>query len=117
MTIAGSKTAKFLMIGFLIAVVVMPMMVSHVQAASLVACGLGKDNDNPCQICDLVKLFKNIIDFVTFRLTLILGTVLILISGFTIMIGGSNPEMIKTGRGMLTKTLIGVVIIYGSWFV
>ena len=122
MTIARTNLFRTVLImtivvGFFGVITAAPAYAQEEKKSSLVSCGLGRDNPDPCTICDLVKLFKDIIDFVTFRLTLILGTVMIIVAGFTIMLGGANPEMIKTGRGMLTKTLTGVAIIFGSWFI
>lgn len=69
----------------------------------------------PCQPCDLFALFKRIIDYVAFTLVPILAGLLILIAGFYIILGGASPEMVTTGRKMLTNTLIALFIIYGSW--
>src|SRR3989344_2388939 len=70
-----------------------------------------------CEICDILELFKRVIDYITFTLTPIFAGILILIAGFMIVLGGASPEMISKGRTMLTNTVIGVFIIFGSFMI
>ena len=46
----------------------------------------------------------------------IIGTGMILWSGFTILTAGEKPDQVKKGRKMITATLIGIqFILLTSW--
>ena len=109
-----------------IALVIFMLLFTSVAPAqaAIVTCGLSSQ-DNPatpevegaCTLCDILQLIKRIIDYIFVPLTPIIAGLFILLSGFYIVLGGANPEMIGKGKQMLTTTLIGVAIIYGSWMV
>lgn len=93
-------------------------------AAGLVSCGLSSQDkpetpevEGMCTTCDILKMVKTVIDFVTFTVTPIVATLLILIAGFILILGGASPEIIGTGKKMFTNTIIGVVIIYSSFMI
>ncbi|MEK7583168.1 MAG: pilin [Patescibacteria group bacterium] len=92
--------------------------------AALVTCGLKSQDvketseiEGACTICDILKLLKNIVDYISFTLVPIFAGVMILVSGLIIVLGGAKPEMVTQGRSMLTNTLIGVAIIYSSYMI
>lgn len=101
----------------LIVLVLLPMLAFALPAnAAIVFCGTSA-NPDPCTVCDILKLVKNVIDYVTLTLTPIIAMLLILVSGVFVLLGGANPEMVTKGKKMLTNTLIGVAIIYGSFMI
>ena len=68
-----------------------------------------------CSLCDLFALAQNIFNFVVWTLVPIIGTGMILWSGFTILTAGEKPDQVKKGRKMITATLIGIAIVYSSY--
>ncbi len=106
------KTLAIIALCFLFFTMTVP---AHAALTPLVQCGTS--TTGACTMCDIFKLFKRIIDYVAFTLVPIIAGLLILMAGFYILLGGASPEMVSTGRKMLTNTLIGVAIIYGSWMV
>lgn len=110
-----------------VAIIILSLLIFSIASpaqAALVTCGL-KSQDDPttqkiegrCEKCDLLKLFKNIIDFVTFTITPIIATLLILTSGFMLVLGGASPETITTGKKMFSGAITGVIVVYGSFMV
>jgi hypothetical protein len=69
-----------------------------------------------CQLCDLVKLARNIINF-SIAFSVIVATLLFAYAGFMYFTAASSPDNIKKAHGIFTKTLGGIVIILASWLV
>lgn len=69
-----------------------------------------------CQLCDLVKLARNIINF-AIAFSVVAATLLFAYAGFMYFTAASSPENIKKAHGIFTKTLGGIVIILASWLV
>lgn len=66
-----------------------------------------------CQLCDLVKLARNIINF-SIALSVVIATLLFAYAGFMYFTAASSPENIKKAHGIFTKTLAGIVIILAA---
>lgn len=100
-----------------------PVFAGHIQYHPLIQCGLQPgegilpEYTLDCTECDFLKLFKNIIDFILFFVVPIIGTLLILISGFMILLGGAVPATISRGKKIFWNVLIGIVIILTSWLI
>src|SRR3989344_4389768 len=75
------------------------------------------DYTQPCNQCDLLKLFKNIIDFVLVGLMPPAAAILFVWGGFLILMGGANPGWITQGRSIFFNTAIGVAILLASWLI
>jgi len=69
-----------------------------------------------CGLCDFVQTFVNIIRWV---LGILGGSALFLMvwHGFTWLTSAGNTEKIEAGKKGLIHTLLGVLIIIGSWFI
>ncbi len=70
-----------------------------------------------CNRCDLLKLFKNIIDFVLIGLMPPAAAILFVWGGFLILMGGANPGWISQGKSIFWSTAVGVAIVSGSWLI
>ena len=77
----------------------------------------GHDYTQPCNQCDLLRLFKNIIDFVLVGLMPPAAAILFVWGGFLILMGGANPGLISKGKDIFWNTAIGVAIISASWLI
>ena len=93
-------------------------------SAALVPCGLSEDDlSTPedetalCTICDTLKLFSRIINYILFTLVPAIGVLLYLYAGFLILLGGANPKLVATGRSVFSTTTWGLVIIFVAWMV
>jgi branched-subunit amino acid transport protein AzlD len=96
--------------------------------AGLVKCGLdftdpdilaqtGYDTQTPCQICDITILLSDVINFLVTILVPSIATLLFLIAGFMIILGGASPGTIGKGKTMFKNTVIGLLIVYSSWLI
>ena len=83
------------------------------QAAGLIPCG-GK-GQNPCQLCDFLVLFQNIVNFLLFKIVPPVAALMIVIGGIMFFMGGASPGMLQKAKSLLTSVAIGLVIIYGAW--
>ncbi len=75
------------------------------------------DYTQPCNQCDLLKLLKNLIDFVLVGLMPPAAAILFVWGGFLILMGGANPGLISKGKDIFWNTAIGVAIILASWLI
>lgn len=107
---------KFLLISisfYLISVVV--------AYAGLVPCGTEQSDEgiitNPCEWDDLLKLAKNIIDFIIYNLIFPLSAVMIVVGGFFIMTAGGSTERVSKGKEIATAAVVGLLIALTSWLI
>ena len=70
-----------------------------------------------CTKCDLLKLVKNLIDFLMIALAPVLATVLFVVAGVYLMLGGTNPGMLAQGKRIFKDTFIGLLIIMLAWLI
>ncbi len=77
----------------------------------------GHDYTQLCNRCDLLRLLKNIIDFVLVGLMPPAAAILFVWGGFLILMGGANPGWISEGKKIFWNTAIGVAIISSSWLI
>ena len=91
------------------------LIFSQVQAASLVPCG-GK-GQQPCQLCDFLVLFKNLVDFFLFTIVPPLAALFLVIGGVMFFIAGANPSFLQTAKKLLTSVAIGLLVTYGAWVI
>lgn len=81
--------------------------------AGLVPC----TGDQMCTFCDLLKLIRNIVNFIAFTLAPAVGGLMLLVGGIIVLTAGGDETKVKQGRGMITQTVIGLVIIYLAWLI
>lgn len=114
----------------LISVLILLLLPSFVFAINvpgwpLVPCGLSQDRpetpsideSKPCGRCDLFKLFKNILDFVTYGLMPPLAILLFVAAGFLILLGGANPGLYSQGKEIFKTTFYGIAIMLAAWMI
>jgi hypothetical protein len=76
------------------------------------------NNPNACQsLCDLIGTVLNVIYFIISICFFILVPIFFVIGGVMMMISAGNPERLSTGKTMLTRTVIGIVIVLCAYLV
>jgi len=88
------------------------VIASPVSAAGLVPCS-GPD----CNACSLLQLISNVINFIVLDITMPLAGLLFLIGGIMMVAAGGSEEWFKKGKKVFLDTVIGVLIILGSWVI
>ena len=72
----------------------------------------------PCtSLCDLISTIENIIYFGISVVVFIIAPVLFAWGGIMYMVSRGSPDGISKAKGVLTKTLLGVVITLGAWLI
>ena len=95
-------------------VLIVPFSFAAAQGAvsdSIVPCGSGS---NFCTLCDLVKLASNLINIGIF-IAVTLSAITFAIAGLKYMSSGDDASKAAEARKMLTKVVVGLVIILGAW--
>ncbi len=112
---------------FLIVLVLgmVPTGAQAVQWWPLVPCGLNQqptgvgtsvnDYTKPCNQCDLLKLLKNIIDFIFFAITPILATLFFVIAGLRMIWSGAKPSELGEAKKMFSQTILGLLVLSLAW--
>lgn len=85
--------------------------IGDVYAAGLVPC-----NGPECNACHFVSLGKNVIDFFI-KISAVVVTLVFAIAGMKIVMAGDNSGQISKAKGMMTDSVIGLVIILSSWLI
>ena len=70
---------------------------------------------NPCTLCDLLHLVEHIVNFIKTAVFIVAGLV-ILIAGFIILTAEGSGRQ-KIGKEMITKAIVGLVIMLVSYVV
>jgi hypothetical protein len=81
----------------------------------LVICGTS--TTPPCNICDLYKVIKILIDFAFMRLLPILFMIMMVYVGILYLTAGAIPSNIAKANGMFYNLLIGTAIVLASWMI
>jgi hypothetical protein len=81
----------------------------------LVPCG--GPGQGPCDKCQLLHLAKNIIDFIMVAAAPFLAVVFFIVAGVYLMLGGTNPGMLASGKRMFKDTFIGILIVMLAWLI
>ena len=107
---------KYIFLVLIISFVVFPFLVkASILNGPLVQCGT-KANPNPCTLCDIFKLVKTIIDFISYGL-FILAPIFIVYGGIMILLAGAKPSNVDTGKSIIKNAIIGVIIALLAWTV
>ncbi len=121
---------KFLRITAVLTLVLLSFLVVRESYAApqwwpLVPCGLNtqpvgisktvSDYTQPCNQCDLLRLVKNLIDFIFFAITPILATLFFVIAGVRMIWAGAVPSELSAAKRMFWQTITGVLVISFAW--
>jgi hypothetical protein len=71
----------------------------------------------PCQLCHILVLFNEVLNFIFFTIVPPLAILMVVIGGFMYMFAGGNPSNLNRARDILKATGIALLIIYGAWVV
>jgi len=89
------------------------------QAAGLVPCG--DPGEPPCELCHLFVLFKNIVDFLLFKIVPPLAILMLVIAGSMYILAYleviGDPKWISQSKSLIWSVVIGLIIIYGAWLI
>lgn len=86
------------------------------KTVGLVPCGPGTD-DPVCDVCDFFVMIKKIIDFMMIDIAPALALLLIVSGAVVMMTSGGSQQNYDKGKDIIFKTIIGLLIIFGSWFI
>lgn len=75
----------------------------------------GGETQPDCTLCHLWNLASNIINFITFNLSIPLATLLFVAAGVIFLTSGGSEEKAGLAKSIFTNTVIGLVIIFCSW--
>lgn len=72
---------------------------------------------NPCDFTDVMQLVNTIVNFLIFKISLPVITIVFAYAGWLFMTSGDNPGKRSQARAMFPKVLIGYVVALGAWLV
>lgn len=81
-------------------------------AQGLVPCGNPGQPD--CQVCDVVTLVNNIVNWLVGILTLIF-TIMIIVAGLRLVTSTGNANVKVSARKMLITGILGFIIVLSAW--
>lgn len=79
-------------------------------------CGTVQGATELCGFCDFVSLAQNIMNFII-AFSIIVGTLMIVYSGFLYMTAGSNSGQISKAHSVFTTVIIGLVVVLAAWLI
>lgn len=91
------------------------LIVSGQQAAGRVPCG--GTGEPLCNLCDLVSLGNNIVDFLLFKLALPLVVLTIIFAGIEFLSANGNSGKIEAGKKALRMAVLGLLIAFSAWLI
>src|SRR3989344_3992352 len=108
---------------FLLAILFVASIPLSATAQSLVPCG--GPGQPACGLCTLFELVHNIITFLLvpsafnsgIPLVLVLAGLLFAVGGFFMLTAAGNMNNLARGRVVIFSTVVGLLIVYGSWIV
>ena len=99
-------------------IIILPFLLlsfSAVQAAGLVPCG--GHGEPSCTFCHFFELINNIVRFVMFNLVPVIAVLMLVFGGVMFLFAGAKPEMLMKAKGIITSTVVGLVIVFGAWVI
>jgi hypothetical protein len=75
-----------------------------------------KAHPEECTLCDFFIVGQNVI-YLFLTLIISVATIILLFGGFTLLTSGGVPERQTHGKRIITYTVIGLLITFGSWLV
>ena len=95
--------------------------VDPVPSSSIIPCGLNQDANkvttDACTFNDVVKLIKNVIDFLIIKIASPLAAVMFAYAGFLYMTNGGNEGQVKQAHDIFLNVMWGFVISLAAWLV
>ncbi len=108
--IFGSKTKKLA----LSSVLIFLFLVAVPAMAALVTCG--NDASDPCTFNDLFAMVNTVINFILFDIVPPIAAFGIVVAAITLMTSGGDPTKFEQAKRAITWMVIGLVVVYGAWF-
>lgn len=109
------KVFKIIFVVYLLIVVFAG--VNSVQAGfitgQIVPCGGGDQSD--CTLCHLWELASNVINFISFNLSIPIAALLFIAAGVIFLTSGGSEQKVGLAKNIFTNTAIGLLIIFCSW--
>lgn len=82
----------------------------------LVPCHNDPTGECPCDLCMLFLMVWRVIDFLLFRLAPPFAVLMLVIGGALFLTSGGSPARVTQAKRIIASTIIGLVILYGSYF-
>ena len=82
----------------------------------LVPCSNDPSGECPCDLCMLFLMVWRVIDFLLFRLTPPFAVLMFVIGGALFLTSGGSPTRVTQAKRIIASTIIGLVVLYGSYF-
>lgn len=92
-------------------------LLSCVGSASSVASGPPNPPKVCTSLCDTLATAQNIVDFGMSLVVFVLTPLLVLWGGIVVITAGSSPGRLTYGRGVLTKTALGLLVVLGAYVI
>ncbi|MEK7540797.1 MAG: hypothetical protein AAB529_00945 [Patescibacteria group bacterium] len=105
--------STILLLLFLIFVFI-PVLAS---AQGLVPCGKAADGSDACTINDFFIMLARIFNFIVKFIAAPLAVLMLTIGGVIILISAGNPNLAGLGKKILWVSVIGLVLVFGSWLI
>jgi len=106
-------------LNFLFAIIVIFSVFAALPAfaAGLVTCnGPIAGNGLPaCNVCSLLQMISNVVRFIVLDITMPLAGLSFLIGGIMMVAAGGSEERFKKGKKVFVSTVVGILIVLGSW--
>lgn len=106
------KISLFLV--FLISLLFIGFETAYAQGVVPTEC-VGAGAVDLCRACSFFKLIDNIFSLILTRIVPPLAVILIAIGGFLYLISGDSEQRRTQARGILTWTVVGLVLVYASF--
>lgn len=104
----------FLLTGLFFLILFLAPILANAQAP-LVPCG--NPGQAACTINDFFIMLARIFNFIVKFIATPLAVLMLAIGGVMILISAGNPNLAGTGRKILWVSVIGLVLVFGSWVI
>jgi len=75
----------------------------------------GREGTPPCTLCHLFEIFNNILEFLLTCVVPIIGGAMLVFGGAVFLISGADPNLFAKAKGIVTATIVGIIIVFSSW--
>ncbi|MEK7631430.1 MAG: hypothetical protein AAB445_00990 [Patescibacteria group bacterium] len=77
---------------------------------------VGYSTNRNCTLNDFLQLFVNLFNWMLYIIS-ILGLAMLFVGGGTLLMSGGSEERVRSGKAIITNTVIGIAIALGSWLI
>lgn len=77
--------------------------------------GLVPCKGTECTFCHFFQLISNIVRFITWDLAMPIAVLMFMYGGIIFLTAGGSEDKVKQGKGIITQTLVGLVIVFIAW--